>query len=67
MSWCAFVDESESNRKLDPDVYILAASVMPTESCDALREVMLRLRLLGQRKVHWVHESDKRRLALLEA
>lgn len=66
MSWCAFIDESESNRKLDPDAYILAASIMPTDSCDAVRQAMVRLRLAGQRKVHWVHESDKRRFMLVE-
>ncbi|GAA4612775.1 hypothetical protein GCM10023195_55050 [Actinoallomurus liliacearum] len=46
MSWCAFVDESESNRKLDPDVYILAASVLPVGSCDVVlrrRKCMERL------------------------
>ncbi|MCO5997707.1 hypothetical protein [Actinoallomurus rhizosphaericola] len=61
MSWCAFVDESESNRKLDPDVYILAASILPPESRAAVREAMLRSRLPGERKVHWYHAAEKRR------
>lgn len=67
MSWYAFVDESESNRRLDPDVYILAASIMPAESRDSVREIAQGLRLPGQRKVHWRDESEKRRRLLAEA
>ncbi|MCO6006007.1 hypothetical protein NE236_13525 [Actinoallomurus purpureus] len=66
MSWCAFVDESESNRKLDPDVYILVASIMASDIRESVREVMACLRLPGEHKVHWYHESDKRRRILIE-
>lgn len=67
MSWSAFVDESESNRKLDPDVYILAASIISADSCEAVRDAVRRFRLPGQRKVHWRDESEKRRRWLAEA
>ncbi|MEV5705631.1 hypothetical protein [Actinoallomurus sp. NPDC052274] len=66
MSWCAFVDESESNRKLDPDVYILVASIMEPNARWPVREAVASLRLPGQHKVHWYHESDKRRRLLIE-
>jgi hypothetical protein len=60
------VDESESDRKQDPNVYILAASLIHNEPRAGVREAVRELRLRDQRKIHWWAESDKRRLHLVE-
>lgn len=60
----AFVDESGSNSRLDPHAYLLGAFIVPASRVDDVREAMLRLRLPGQRKVHWREESLRRQLAI---
>jgi hypothetical protein len=55
------LDESQSNGRLDPDVYLLAAVVIETGSVDEIRVVMRGLARRGQGKLHWSHESDHRR------
>lgn len=63
----AFIDESQSNRRLDPETYILAAGVCDPVIADAVRTAVSALRLKGQRKLHWRDESLKRRLVIAEA
>jgi hypothetical protein len=59
--WSAYVDESESDRVRDPDVYLLAAALVPQEAVEPVRAALRGLLLAGQRKLHWHAESDKRR------
>lgn len=63
----AFVDESQSDSRRDPNVYILAAVICDPSVADELREAMRALRLRGQDKVHWRDESDPRRMAIVRA
>jgi hypothetical protein len=65
--WIAFVDESESNPQLDPDVYILAAALVHGTACEKIRAWMDGLRLDGQRKLHWAKESASRRDGIIHA
>lgn len=67
MSFYAWVDESGSDAAADPHTYILAAAVCAGDAVDDARGAMESLRLVGQRKVHWRDESDKRRLHLVES
>lgn len=57
----AFLDESQSDRARDPFCYVLAAGICAPADIDAARAGMERLRLRGQRKVHWRDESARRR------
>lgn len=63
----AFVDESLSHTRLDPNVCILAAAVCEPADEEDLRLAMRKLLLPGQRKVHWRDESDRRREAIAKA
>lgn len=64
-SWVAFIDESESNQRLDPHVYLLAAVTVHCASLVAIRRRMADLRLDGQRKLHWAKESACRRMEIM--
>ncbi|MBO0883372.1 MAG: hypothetical protein J2P17_24160 [Mycobacterium sp.] len=64
--WSAFVDESESNQRADPDVYLLGAALVPKHSYEVARAAMESLRLPGQRKLHW-HTEDAPRRRLIAA
>lgn len=57
----AFLDESQSHRDLDPDTYVLAASVCAPVMLQPARHALSNLRLKGQRKLHWRDESEPRR------
>lgn len=63
----AFADESSSDRRLDPDTYILAAAVIDPEQLDHVRELALELKLPGARKAHWRDDSDKRHDVVIDA
>ncbi|WP_220499649.1 DUF3800 domain-containing protein [Microbispora sp. H10949] len=63
--WTAFIDESESNSALDPDVYILAAVLVCTEAIPSIRSRMAALHVRGERKLHWVKESARRRAEII--
>lgn len=65
--WLAYVDESESYRHLDPDTYLLAAAVLTEGVCESTRQVLRRLLLRGQRKLHWHDESPTRRRRIINA
>lgn len=56
-----FVDESKSK-----GYTIVAAAIVPADVATMRREVT-RLRKPGQRRVHFVHESDSRRREILSA
>lgn len=62
-----FVDESLSDSRRDPGVYILAAALCEPVDVDGLRASMTALLLPGQRKLHWRDESHPRRVAIVEA
>lgn len=57
----AYLDESQSHHILDPDTYVLAASVCEPAVLEASREQVAALRLRGERKLHWRDESASRR------
>ena len=61
----AFLDESQSHHDLDPDTYVLAASVCAPAMLEPARDVVSGLRLKGQRKLHWRDESDPRRRLII--
>ncbi len=60
----AWIDESGSDRTLDPQTYILAAAITRTSIEDDLRGRMAALRLRGQLKVHWRDEASWRQTTL---
>lgn len=62
----AFIDESGSNTKLDPDAYLLGSVIISDEHVEEVRHQMAALRLRGQRKLHWREESDRRQMAITE-
>lgn len=61
----AWVDESGSNAVKDPGTYILSAVVCFVEDVEACRSQIRGLLLRGQKKVHWVDESAKRRRGII--
>lgn len=65
VSFQAWVDESQSNRAADPDVYLLAAAVCAPAQVEEARNVMRGLLLPGQRKLHWRDEDPRRRLHIV--
>ncbi|MFT4189548.1 MAG: hypothetical protein QM621_13350 [Aeromicrobium sp.] len=63
----AFVDESQSDRVVDPGTYILAAAVCDEETSEEVQRVMRGLLLRGQRKLHWRDESEQRRHVVMRS
>lgn len=63
----AYLDESQSHHKEDPDTYLLAATVCGPDELEAAREQITGLRLRGQRKLHWHDESHRRRRKIAQA
>jgi hypothetical protein len=63
----AFLDESLSDRRRDPNVYLLAAAVCDRAALPPARDAITALKLRGQLKLHWRSESDKRRRLIAEA
>lgn len=64
--WRAYIDESESDHVLDPDVYILAAALVPESDHDAVRATLVGLLRPGQRKLHWHAESARSRRTIVK-
>jgi hypothetical protein len=64
MAWAAFVDESQSNRSLDPDTYILAAAIADIDVLDKVRQAMTELLIGRRRKLHWRDEDESRHSAI---
>ena len=61
----AWVDESGSDRTLDPNTYILAAALVARDAMDDVRDQMRPLLTRGHKKVHWSEETKPaRRLAI---
>lgn len=67
MSWCAYLDESEPDRRYGPGTYVLAAALIEREDEEEARAAVAALRLRGQRKLHWHDEDRSRRKLLTEA
>lgn len=63
----AWVDESGSNSAKDPGTYILSAALCFAEEIDASRAATAKLLLRGQRKLHWIDESTKRRREIINS
>ena len=57
----AWVDESGSDRTLDPDTYILAAALVARDAMDDVRAQMRPLLTRGHKKVHWSEETKPAR------
>jgi hypothetical protein len=55
--WRAYVDESQSNQRLDPHTYLLAAALIEDEHAAEARAEIRGLLRPGQRKLHWRDES----------
>lgn len=67
MTFTAWGDESGSNPRLDPGVYLMAAAVCEPHQASQLRESMEGLRLPSSgSKLHWLVESPSRRLEIVE-
>lgn len=62
----AFVDESSAVRGGDMQEYLIAAAVLPTDSCEGVRAALRPLLLPGQIKLHWTDESDRRRRKIVD-
>lgn len=63
----AWGDESSSDRRVDPDTYILGAVIADATTAENAREKMANLLLPGQRKVHWYDESRRRRDQIIDS
>ncbi|MGL5828363.1 MAG: hypothetical protein ACRC0L_02190 [Angustibacter sp.] len=63
----AFFDESQSHAAVDPDVYILAATIVLESVKGEARAAMTALARRGQGKLHWRQESDHRRRIITRA
>ena len=61
----AFGDESGSDRRLDPDTYILAAAVIDPEHIDVVRDMARTLKLPRAKKAHWRNDSAKQHDAVI--
>lgn len=64
--YTAWIDESESNSRLDPGTYLLGAAIIETGKADIAREAMRGLLLPGQRKLHWSDEHPRRRAQIVK-
>jgi hypothetical protein len=62
----AFLDESQSEARIDPHTYILAAVICKDFRLAEIRSRIAALKLRGQVKLHWRSESDKRRQLIAE-
>lgn len=62
----AFLDESLSDQRRDPHVYLLAAAVCDQAALLPARDAISALKLRGQLKLHWHSESDKLRQLITE-
>lgn len=62
----AYVDES-SRRIGDSRIYLMAAALCRSSSCEAMREELRTLLLRGQSRLHWRDESEARRTTITAA
>lgn len=67
MSFTAYVDESESDRREDPGVYVLAAALLDDAQLETTRETVHGWKPNGHRKLHWHSEGALRRSELSRA
>ena len=58
----AFADESHRKGQ-----YLMCATSVPTSKIQETRKALRRLRLRGQRRIHFTNESDSRRKSVLAA
>lgn len=65
--WRAYVDESESNQRLDPHTYLLAAALIDDEHTAEARAEVRGLLRPGQCKLHWREESAESRARITKA
>jgi hypothetical protein len=56
-----FLDESKARS------YVVAAAVVPRRDVVDLRKAIAALRMKGQRRIHFAHESDSRRRMILSS
>lgn len=63
----AYLDESQSNHKLDPDTYLLAATVCTPDVVEDVRDQVTGLKARGAHKLHWRDESHARRRRVSQA
>lgn len=63
----AWGDESRSNQRLDPNVYILGAVLMPSDTVDEVRDNLRGIQKRRGEKLHWTREPAKRRDDIAEA
>lgn len=68
MSWTAFVDESMSNARQDPNTYILAAAIVSDTQVDPAREQMQNLLIHPGPggKLHWRDELPKHQTKIMD-
>ncbi len=64
--WRAYVDESESNQRIDPHTYLLAAALVHDEYLEETRAEVRELLRPGQRKLHWRDESADFRTRIIK-
>ncbi|HEX5494706.1 MAG TPA: DUF3800 domain-containing protein [Mycobacteriales bacterium] len=64
--WRAYVDESESNQRVDPHTYLLAAALVHDEHAADVRAEVRGLLRPGQRKLHWRDESTESRARIIK-
>lgn len=64
----AFLDESQSDRRGDPDTYMLGAGVCaPGHDVDEVRDAMRGLKLKSEPKLHWRDAVEKRQEQIITA
>lgn len=63
----AWVDESGSDRAIDPGTYIMAAAITEESQVENVRSAMSGLLLRGQVKLHWRDERASRQRAIAKA
>lgn len=66
MDWTAYVDESESDQTVDPNVYVLAAALIHPNNCEDVRSLMRAIHP-GRGKLHWHDESAPERRKIVAA
>lgn len=66
-SYIGFGDESASNHRTDPGVYMFAAALIDPERALMVREQMRILLPSGRKKVHWHEDQDRRHDIVVDA
>jgi hypothetical protein len=63
----AWGDESGSNQRRDPNVYIMGVIVLPVDREDEVRDNLRAIQKRRGEKLHWTREPEKRKDAIAEA